>query len=152
MEQNDSRYHTEFVCLNARSYRIMHARKRDFNKSTATVVYQSDIMGIQDFEHLSLTPNTCLNDLKGFLNDPNIVAAVESRKSSREVGERGRMVGGPRPPSRPGCSPSKLWWKIGQIVLSPAWCSKRQLMTGVAKPFAVMNFVGLDLALANQVA
>ncbi|GFX92450.1 transposable element Tcb1 transposase [Trichonephila clavipes] len=32
MERNASRHHSELVCLNARSYRIVLARKRRFNR------------------------------------------------------------------------------------------------------------------------
>ncbi|GFW77327.1 uncharacterized protein TNCV_924431 [Trichonephila clavipes] len=31
---------------------------------------------------------------------------------------------------------------LPQIVLSPVWCSKLRLTTGVTQPFAMMNFVG----------
>ncbi|GFX15031.1 uncharacterized protein TNCV_4897991 [Trichonephila clavipes] len=44
------------------------------------------------------------------------------------------------------------WGEPSQIVLSPVWCSKLRLTTGVTSPFAMMNLVGLDLTFADQVA
>ncbi|GFV04091.1 uncharacterized protein TNCV_917131 [Trichonephila clavipes] len=52
----------------------------------------------------------------------------------------------------PQVSSLKIGVETSQIVLSPVWCSKLRLTTGVTLPFAMMNFVGLDLAFADQVA
>ncbi|GFV94627.1 hypothetical protein TNCV_3826941 [Trichonephila clavipes] len=78
---------------------------------------------------------------------PEIVRP-SSRKSSRVDGRRGREVGGL---DHLQVTSLKIGVKTSQIVLSPAWCSKLRLTTGVTWLFA-MNFVGLDLAFADQVA
>ncbi|GFS50828.1 uncharacterized protein TNCV_4847431 [Trichonephila clavipes] len=52
----------------------------------------------------------------------------------------------------PQVSSLKIGVETSQIVLSPVWCSKLRITTGVTLPFAMMNFVGLDLAFADQVA
>ncbi|GFW05962.1 uncharacterized protein TNCV_4477561 [Trichonephila clavipes] len=44
------------------------------------------------------------------------------------------------------------WVRTEPNRTAPAWCSKPRLTTSVTKPFAMMNFVGLDLAFADQVA
>ncbi|GFV49879.1 uncharacterized protein TNCV_1391611 [Trichonephila clavipes] len=44
------------------------------------------------------------------------------------------------------------WGGPSQIILSPVWCSKLRITTGVTLPFAMMNFGGIDLAFADQVA
>ncbi|GFT28313.1 uncharacterized protein TNCV_646321 [Trichonephila clavipes] len=54
-------------------------------------------------------------------------------------------------PDHPQVSSVKIGVKTSQIVLSPVWCSKLRLTTGVTYPFAMMKFVGLDLALTDQV-
>ncbi|GFV61891.1 hypothetical protein TNCV_4106951 [Trichonephila clavipes] len=46
----------------------------------------------------------------------------------------------------------KIGVETSQIVQSPVWCSKLRLTTGVTWPFAMINFVDLDVAFADQVA
>ncbi|GFT01308.1 hypothetical protein TNCV_1925531 [Trichonephila clavipes] len=55
-------------------------------------------------------------------------------------------------PDHPQVSSFKIGVGKSQIALSPVWCSKLQLTTGVTESFAMINFVGLDLAFADQVA
>ncbi|GFW23605.1 uncharacterized protein TNCV_4091481 [Trichonephila clavipes] len=46
----------------------------------------------------------------------------------------------------------KIVVETSQILVSPVWCSNLRLTTCFTYPFAMLNFVGLDLAFADQVA
>ncbi|GFT84981.1 DUF4817 domain-containing protein [Trichonephila clavipes] len=59
--------------------------------------------------------------------------------------ERGRLLTTPRVFSL------LIAVESSQTVMSPVWCLKLRLTTGVTFPFAMMNFMALDLAFANQV-
>ncbi|GFV50278.1 uncharacterized protein TNCV_621881 [Trichonephila clavipes] len=65
-----------------------------------------------------------------------------------------RLVEGKRC-GRPLTTPSVLplnWGGTEPNRTVTVWCSKLRLTTSVTWPFATMNFVGLDLAFADQVA
>ncbi|GFW45466.1 uncharacterized protein TNCV_3244061 [Trichonephila clavipes] len=53
-------------------------------------------------------------------------------------------------PNHPQVYSLKIGVETSQIILSPVWCSKAT--ANDRRHFAMMNFVGLDLAFADQVA
>ncbi|GFX81104.1 uncharacterized protein TNCV_1910971 [Trichonephila clavipes] len=53
-------------------------------------------------------------------------------------------------PDHPRVFSLKIGVKASLFVLSPVWCSKLRITTGITQQFAVMNFVGLDLAFSDQ--
>ncbi|GFY10200.1 uncharacterized protein TNCV_2628791 [Trichonephila clavipes] len=72
-------------------------------------------------------------------------ADVSSHKFSREVGGRGREVGGPWPPQ--GVLP--LNWGETELNRSVT-CMMLKATANDRRPIAMMNFVDLDLAFADQ--
>ncbi|GFS86325.1 uncharacterized protein TNCV_1680871 [Trichonephila clavipes] len=81
-----------------------------------------------------------------------IINSLNSRRASSPLGWLVEEVERWEDPDYSQVSSLKIRVETSQIVLSDVWCSKLWLTTGVTYPFVMMNFVGLDLAFADQVA
>ncbi|GFX90019.1 uncharacterized protein TNCV_887171 [Trichonephila clavipes] len=77
---------------------------------------------------------------------------LNSRRAASPLVWLGKRVERWESPDHPQVSSLKIGVETSQIILSPVLCSKLQQTTGVTYPFAMMNFMGLDLDFANQVA
>ncbi|GFX38253.1 uncharacterized protein TNCV_3838491 [Trichonephila clavipes] len=81
----------------------------------------------------------------------------EGTLNSRRAASLMRLMKGRKrwkDPDNPRVSFLKIGLETGQIMLSPICCSKLRITTGVTYiyPFAMMNFMDLELAFADQVA